>query len=143
MARSTRNALGRWSPMSPCASQLLLEPESMSSTTRTPRSTSRRAIRHWYPNEVVSPSLIPYEARVVLASRAVSSASGRLAHHAAGDVERGDPGRRSRSSSGRAAAWRAFTSRSMICSSSFNVTGRSGGRRSGIGSFPGTMRTPW
>ena len=31
----------------------------------------------------------------------------------------------------------------MICSSSCSVTDRAGGRRSGIGSGPGTIRTPW
>ena len=46
IAWSTRRALGRCSCMLPWASQLLFEPESISSTTRTPRSISRRATRH-------------------------------------------------------------------------------------------------
>jgi len=59
IALSTRFAFGRWACMSPWLSQLSLAPLSMISTQRTPRSSSRRAIRHWAPNDLRSPSAIP------------------------------------------------------------------------------------
>ena len=42
-------ASGAWAAMSPCESQLFDEPVSISSMKRTPRSASRRAIRHCQP----------------------------------------------------------------------------------------------
>ena len=49
----------RWSSISVWLSQLLFEPTSNSSTTRTPRSTSRRATRHWAANDEGSPAVAP------------------------------------------------------------------------------------
>ena len=49
----------RWSSMLVWLSQLLFEPTSKSSMTRTPRSTRRRAIRHWAANDDRSPFVAP------------------------------------------------------------------------------------
>ena len=79
--------------------------------------------------------------RVAGVSRRDVEHFGCLAHHAPGDVECRDP-RAEVGVIGVPAAWRSFTSRSMICSSSSSVTDRSGGRRSGIGSGPERSALP-
>src|SRR5580765_4161022 len=59
-----------WSSMSPWLSQLWLEPTSSSSMNRTPRSASRRAIRHCQAKPAALPAsrFKPYSSRVASVS---------------------------------------------------------------------------
>ena len=61
-----------------CASQLLaeLEPESINSMNRTPRSAMRRATRHCQPKPVVCPRSTPYKPSVASVSWLKSNNSG-------------------------------------------------------------------
>ena len=69
-------------------SQLLFEPTSNSSTTRTPRSTSRRAIKHWAPNDDRSLGRRAVEPERVRRLAADVKCLGCLAHQSVGGVDR-------------------------------------------------------
>ena len=134
---STRRALGRWSCMLPCASQLLLEPVSISSTTRTPaldqaacdealaaRTTSCRRSRR---RTVAASRRFRADDRGPRGPRASCPGRCRSSSCRAGRLR----------SSGRAAACSSLTSRSISCSSSCSVTDAGRGCKLGIGSVAG------
>ena len=85
--------LGQWTvrSMSPCTCQLLLEPTSNSSITRTPRSISRRVVKHCQPNDFRSSRSTPYSFKVASLSAEMSNASGVLTHQSVSRVEVGHP----------------------------------------------------
>ena len=76
MGLSMALASRSWSPMSPCESQFPLDPTSINSRKRTPRSASLRATKHCQPKPLVAPRSSPYRRSVSSVSCDRSNASG-------------------------------------------------------------------